>query len=63
METINLRGLPEPVARAIAETVENLKQQFKKRRPGRPASLPVWSLGATGKLTREEIYDHLDRGT
>lgn len=60
METIDVHDLPEPMARAIADTVEHLRQQLTRRNPELPTALPVWSLGVRGDLTREEIYDHLD---
>jgi hypothetical protein len=55
MQTIDVKGLPESMAVALAETVRTLRQQLNKN--GRPARLPVWSLGARGNLSREVIYD------
>jgi len=61
MTNIDVHDLPEPMARAIAETVETLRQRLQKKKEGRAHfSLPNWSLGVKGKLTREEIYDYLD---
>ena len=61
MKTIDVHDLPEPMAKAIADTVENLKAQIQKRQSGRqPRELITWPLGAKGCLSREEIYGHLD---
>lgn len=62
METIDVRGLPESVAKAIGETVQNLRQQFARRGDGPPKELPVLRLGVIGTLSRKDIYDHLDEG-
>lgn len=60
MDAIDVRDLPEPVARAIADTVQAWREQLHKEACSRPADLPVWSLGAIGRFTGEEIYDYLD---
>ncbi len=60
METIDVRGLPEAMARAIAQTVEHLRAQLTGRKDGKPKTLPAWALGTKGSLRRDEIYDHLD---
>jgi len=62
MDTIDIRGLPEPVARAIAETVENLKRQYCRKEGKTRVELPTRPLGVIGPLDRKTIYDdHLDR--
>lgn len=61
MNTIDVHDLPEAVARAVADTVQALREQFKKN-GSQDAALPAWPLGATGRLGRDEIYDdYLDR--
>jgi hypothetical protein len=57
MQTIDVHDLPEPVARAIEETVRSLRHQLKKNGNGEEVRLPTWPLGVVGKLTREQIYD------
>ncbi len=58
METIDVKDLPEPIARAIEEMINTLRQQFQpKKQQKQPAKLPVWEGKPLGKLTREEIYD------
>ncbi len=62
MQTIDVHDLPEQMARAIADTVDNLKTQIQKRHNGRQIPQPItWPLGVKGRLSREEIYDHLDK--
>jgi hypothetical protein len=57
MESINVEGLPEPVARAIQAMVQALREQLAQDQEKEPAELPVWSGTVIGTLTREEIYD------
>jgi hypothetical protein len=57
METINVEGLPEPVARALAAMVQALREQLAKDQKTEPRELPVWPGTVIGSLTREEIYD------
>lgn len=58
METINVHGLPESIARALEAMVNTLRQQFQiKKQHKQPLKLPVWEGKPLGKLTREEIYD------
>jgi hypothetical protein len=61
MRAIDVHDLPEEMAKAVAETVENLRAQVKRRQNGkRPSEQITWPLGVKGRLSREEIYDHLD---
>jgi len=60
MDTIDVHDLPEDMARALAETVEHLRLQVRRRRSeARPVEQIVWPLGVKGSLRREEIYEHL----
>lgn len=57
---IDLEGLPAPVARAITETVLNLKNTYRETKP--PAVKPVPELpispgSVIGSLRRIDIYD------
>jgi len=58
-QIIDLEGLPEPVARAIAETVVNLKGRYlpKPDRPKPPKELPSRPGRVIGSLRRVDIYD------
>ena len=60
MDTIDVHDLPEPLAKAVAETVRNLREQLCRKESQGEVEFPVWPLGVTGKVAREEIYDHLD---
>ncbi|WP_089934566.1 hypothetical protein [Candidatus Entotheonella palauensis] len=58
METIDVRGLPEPLARAVEAMVRTLREQFNgKEQQKRPVKLPVWKGTVKGSLRREDIYD------
>ena len=59
MNTIDVRGLPEPVARALQSLTESLRQQLNPDR-GRASEDRVKLMTRPGKvlgpLTRTEIY-------
>jgi hypothetical protein len=61
MQTIDVRDLPEPVARSIAAMVQTLRQQAARGENGQkkqsPIRLPSWAGTAVGTLSRAEIYD------
>jgi 4'-phosphopantetheinyl transferase EntD len=57
MESINVEGLPEPVARAVQAMVQALREQLAHDQQKAPRELPVWPGTVIGSLTREEIYD------
>lgn len=57
MESINVSDLPAPVARAIAEMVEAVRQQLARNPKQAARELRVWEGTILGSLTREEIYD------
>jgi hypothetical protein len=61
-QLIDLEGLPEPVATAIAETVVNLKKHYrtanKEQHADEPLKdLPSWPGKVIGSLRRVDIYD------
>ena len=61
MQSIDVHDLPEPVAQEVAATVQALREQFNKNGKN-VAQFPVWSLGCTGTLGRDELYeDYLAR--
>jgi len=60
-QVIDLEGLPEPVARAIAETVLNLKKSYsdgssQQRVDKPPNDLPTTAGSVIGSLRRVDIY-------
>jgi hypothetical protein len=57
IKTVNVEGLPEPIAAAVVQMVETLREQFvEPRKPRNPVELPRWPGKVLGNLTREEIY-------
>ena len=57
MDTINVRDLPEPLARAIDAMVRTLREQLRAEdKPRRRVNLPVWPGKVIGSLKREDIY-------
>ena len=61
-QVIDLEGLPEPVAKAIAETVSNLKNQYRTADKDAhaaepPIDLPSFPVKVIGSLRRVDIYD------
>jgi hypothetical protein len=61
MKTVNIEGLPEPIAAAVVKTVETLRSQFVAQSgPRPPIDLPSWPGKVLGNLTREEIYEHAE---
>ena len=57
MESIDVRDLPEPQAKAIADQVAYWRRYLavKKRKP--PGEIPLWKGRVLGRLTRDELYD------
>jgi hypothetical protein len=59
-QVIDLEGLPEPVAKAIEETVLNLKSQYRTKsdQPVMPLKdLPSGPGRVIGSLRRVDIYE------
>lgn len=61
MDTVDVKDLPEPIARAIQTMADVLRAQIARRDvvgpSEHPKPLPVWPGQPIGSLTREEIYD------
>ena len=59
-QVVDLEGLPDPVAKAIAETVLNLKSRYRTQR-GKTTKplrdLPARPGKVIGSLRRVDIYD------
>ena len=60
-QVIDLEGLPEPVAKAIAETVLNLKNRYRASRGKPHRALPSRPGKVIGSLRRVDIYDERQR--
>lgn len=58
-QVIDLEGLPDPVAKAIAETVVNLKNRYhlKSVQPTPSKDLPSRPGKVIGTIRRVDIYD------
>jgi hypothetical protein len=58
MDTIDVSGLPEPIAQQIQAMVQALREQLSEEKPDRQRTkLPVWQGGVKGALRREQIDD------
>jgi hypothetical protein len=59
-QVIDLKGLPGPVAKAIAETVLNLKRHYRRKSQNTTKSLkdlPSRPGRVIGSLRRVDIYE------
>jgi hypothetical protein len=59
-QVIDLEGLPDPVAKAIAETVLNLKRRYRAKsgKTSKPLKdLPSRAGKVIGSLRRVDIYE------
>lgn len=56
---ISLDGLPEPIARAIEMMVQTARKLTGngQQAPCPRVELPVWNLGISGMVRREDYYD------
>jgi len=63
METIDVRELPEPLARAVEAMVQAFRDQLgRQMKQAAKVQLPTRPGGVIGEITRESIYgDYLDR--
>lgn len=58
MNTIDVSGLPEPIAQQIEAMVQALREQLRGRKPEKQrVKLPVWRGSVKGSLRRNQIYD------
>jgi hypothetical protein len=61
--TLDLEGLPEPIARGL-EVVADMARKMAAAREEKPSGekpdLPAWPLGVIGTVSREEIYSDYD---
>ena len=57
MKTINVEGLPEPIARSLEAMVQAVREEIgNAEKPRQRVELPVWKGKILCPLTREEIY-------
>ena len=57
MKTIDVEGIPEPLARTFALMVQAVREQLKAEPAQRPrVKLPVHEGTVLGPITRKDIY-------
>ena len=66
MDMLDVRGLPDDQIEFIQQLIEFMRQQHQKPlvQPEDETEfihLRSWSLGVKGEISREEIYDYLDK--
>jgi hypothetical protein len=66
MDSIDVHDLPEEQAELLAAFVAFLRQRRQRAEVSAPEALirtaepfATWPLGVKGRLTREDIYEHL----
>lgn len=63
MKTIDVEGIPDQIAQALARFVrayrEHLTRTSAPHHEERPKALPLWPGTVLGHLTRDDIYDHI----
>lgn len=62
MKTINVEGLPEPIARSLEAMVPAVREEIEKaQKPQKRVELLVKEGGVIAPLTRDEIYKDAGR--
>ena len=66
MDMLDVRDLPDDQIEFIQQLIEFMRQKRQKpfRQPEDETEsihLRSWSLGVKGEISREEIYDYLDK--
>ena len=66
MNMLDVRGLPDDQIEFIQQLIEFMRQQHQKplvqpEDETETIHLRSWSLGVKGEISREEIYDYLDK--
>lgn len=62
--SLDLRGIPEPIALALTQLVEAIRQETAASDPPAksPVEFPVWEGGVIEPWNRSDLYEeHLDR--
>ena len=61
MDTIDVSGLPEPIAQQFLTMVRVLPEQLSEEKSGAEcAKLPVWQGSVKDSLRRKQIYANTD---
>ena len=66
MEMLDVRGLPDDQIEFIQQLVEFMRQKHQKplmqpKDETETIHLRSWPLGVKGEISREEVYDYLDK--
>jgi hypothetical protein len=62
MKSIDVEGIPEPVARTFAFMIQVVREQLKAQPQRRPrVKLPVYKGKTIGSLSRRDIYAEFGR--
>ena len=64
---LDVRGLPDDQIEIIQQLIKFMRQKHQEplmqpQDETETIRLRSWSLGAKGEMSREEIYDYLDKG-
>ena len=64
---LDVRGLPDDQIEIIQQLIKFMRQKHQKsftqpEDETESIHLRSWSLGVKGEMSREEIYDYLDKG-
>lgn len=60
MKSINVEGLPEPVAQALAAMVQTIRSQLgRTEEPRKRTKLLTKRTRVIGPLTRKDIYENV----
>ena len=66
MDMLDVRGLPDDQIEFVQQLIDFMRQKHQKplaqpEDETETIHLRSWSLGAKGDVSREEIYDYLDK--
>ena len=66
MDMLDVRGLPDDQIEFVQQLIEFIRQKHQKpltqpRDETETIHLRSWSLSAKGEISREELYDYLDK--
>jgi hypothetical protein len=66
MDMLDVRGLPDDQIEFIQQLVEFMRQKHQKpltqpKDETETIHLRSWPLGVKGEISREEVYDYLDK--
>lgn len=66
MDMLDVRGLPDDQIEFVQQLIEFMRQQHQEplmqpQDETETIHLRSWSLGVKGEMSREEIYDYLDK--